>query len=128
MKVYRYRCCHCRRTFRHYPQGVSRAHQTERIRKLRLFQYQQYVSLDYHKQEAVSFRVGDNRQIRFEPLPVAKDEPLRLEVESFLDCVESRATPRVDGPQALRALEVALGILDRIKEHGDLVAQSLAAT
>lgn len=34
VKVYRYRCCHCRRTFRHYPQGVSRADQTERIRKL----------------------------------------------------------------------------------------------
>lgn len=34
VKVYRYRCCHCRRTFRHYPPGVSQADQTERIRKL----------------------------------------------------------------------------------------------
>lgn len=32
--VYRYRCCHCRRTFRHYPQGVDQADQTERMRKL----------------------------------------------------------------------------------------------
>lgn len=32
--VYRYRCCRCRRTFRHYPQGVDRADQTERLRKL----------------------------------------------------------------------------------------------
>jgi len=32
--VYRYRCCHCRRTFRHYPQGVDRADQTQRLRKL----------------------------------------------------------------------------------------------
>ncbi len=31
--LYRYRCCHCRRTFRHYPAGVSRADQTERLRK-----------------------------------------------------------------------------------------------
>src|SRR5512135_1001937 len=30
--VYRYRCCHCRRTFRHYPPGVSRADQTERLK------------------------------------------------------------------------------------------------
>ena len=32
VKVYRYRCCHCERTFRHYPQGNSRADQTERLR------------------------------------------------------------------------------------------------
>ncbi|WP_322506594.1 hypothetical protein [Anaerolinea sp.] len=31
---YRYRCCGCRRTFRHYPQGVDRADQTLRLRKL----------------------------------------------------------------------------------------------
>ena len=34
VQVYRYRCCHCRRTFRHYPEGVGRADQTERLRKL----------------------------------------------------------------------------------------------
>jgi transposase-like protein len=32
--VYRYRCCHCRRTFRHYPPGADRADQTPRLRKL----------------------------------------------------------------------------------------------
>jgi transposase len=32
--VYRYRCCHCHRTFRHYPAGVDRADQTQRQRKL----------------------------------------------------------------------------------------------
>jgi len=30
--VYRYRCCRCRRTFRHYPEGTTRADQTERLR------------------------------------------------------------------------------------------------
>lgn len=34
VQVYRYRCCHCHRTFRHYPQGVDRADQTHRLRKL----------------------------------------------------------------------------------------------
>lgn len=34
VQVYRYRCCHCHRTFRHYPQGVDRADQTQRLRKL----------------------------------------------------------------------------------------------
>lgn len=32
--IYRYCCCHCRRTFRHYPEGVDRADQTQRLRKL----------------------------------------------------------------------------------------------
>lgn len=32
--VYRYRCCSCHRTFRHYPEGVDRADQTQRLRKL----------------------------------------------------------------------------------------------
>jgi transposase-like protein len=34
VQVYRYRCCHCRHTFRHYPQGVDQADQTQRMRKL----------------------------------------------------------------------------------------------
>lgn len=34
VKVYRYRCCHCHRTFRHYPKGSTRADQTERLRML----------------------------------------------------------------------------------------------
>lgn len=33
VKVYRYRCCHCRRTFRDYPEGVSCADQTERLKQ-----------------------------------------------------------------------------------------------
>jgi transposase-like protein len=32
IRVYRYRCCLCRRTFRHYPEGATRADQTERLR------------------------------------------------------------------------------------------------
>jgi hypothetical protein len=31
VKVYRYRCCHCQRTFRHYPEGNTSADQTERL-------------------------------------------------------------------------------------------------
>lgn len=34
VQVYRYRCCHCRRTFRYYPEGVDQADQTLRLRKL----------------------------------------------------------------------------------------------
>jgi len=34
VKIYRYKCCHCKKTFRHYPDGNSRADQTERLRLL----------------------------------------------------------------------------------------------
>jgi hypothetical protein len=34
VQVYRYRCCSCHRTFRDYPEGVDRADQTQRLRKL----------------------------------------------------------------------------------------------
>lgn len=98
---------------------------TERVRKLRLFQPHQYISLDYQKQEAVAFTVSGNQQIGFQPLPAVKEEPLRLEVESFLEAVANRTRPRVSGEEGLRALEVALAILDKIEEHAELVTQRL---
>jgi predicted dehydrogenase len=98
---------------------------TERVRKLRLFQPHQYISLDYQKQEAVAFTVSGNQQIGFQPLPAVKEEPLRLEVESFLEAVANRTRPRVPGEEGLRALEVALAILDKIEEHAELVTQRL---
>jgi predicted dehydrogenase len=101
---------------------------TERVRKLRLFQPREYISLDYGRQDGVRFSVGPNRAIGFAPLQVAKDEPLRLELEEFFDCVLTRREPRVTGLNALAALEVARGILDKIEEHSDLVARALHAS
>src|SRR5579862_9367791 len=98
---------------------------TERVRKLRLFQPHQYISLDYQKQDAVAFTVSGNQQIGFQPLPVVKEEPLRLEVEAFLASVAARTKPSVSGEEGLRALEVALAILDKIEEHAKLVTQRL---
>ena len=98
---------------------------TERVRKLRLFQPHQYISLDYQKQEAVAFTVSGNQQIGFHPLSVAKDEPLRLEIESFLEAVRNRSRPLVSGEEGLRALDVGLAILGKIKEHAKLVEQQI---
>lgn len=100
---------------------------TERIRKLRLFQPHEYVSLDYSRRDAVRFRVNPPMKIDFTSLAVAKDEPLRLELEHFLACVRNRTVPRVTGEQALAALEVARGILDKIEEHAQVVAKALGA-
>jgi predicted dehydrogenase len=98
---------------------------TERVRKLRLFQPHQYISLDYQKQEAVAFTVSGNQQIGFQPLSAVKEEPLRLEVEAFLASVADRTRPLVPGEEGLRALEVALAILDKIEEHAKLVTKRL---
>jgi predicted dehydrogenase len=98
---------------------------TERVRKLRLFQPHQYISLDYQKQEAVAFTVSGDRQIGFQPLSAVKEEPLRLEVEAFLEAVANRTRPLVPGEEGLRALEVALAILDKIGEHSRLVGKRL---
>ena len=98
---------------------------TERVRKLRLFQPHQYISVDYQRQDATAFTVSPDKQIGFQPLNIVKDEPLRLEVEHFLDCCVTRKRPLVAGEDGLTALEVAGAIIDRIEEHTRLVAQAL---
>lgn len=98
---------------------------TERVRKLRLFQPHQYISVDYQRQDATAFTVSPDKQIGFQPLNIVKDEPLRLEVEHFLDCCVTRKRPLVAGEDGLAALEVAGAIIDRIEEHTRLVAQAL---
>lgn len=105
---------------------ASRA-STEKVRKLRLFQPHEYLSVDYSRQELMRIRVGENRQIQFEMMPVAKDEPLKREWVEFLDCVRERREPRVSGRTAMAALEVALNVLDKIEVHRQVVAESVAA-
>jgi predicted dehydrogenase len=101
---------------------------TERVRKLRLFQPHEYISLDYSRQDGARFTVKPPMAIGFAPLAATKDEPLRLELENFFDSVRSRQTPRVSGEQARAALEVALDILAKIEEHAQLVARTLYVT
>ncbi|MFM2124582.1 MAG: hypothetical protein RL328_1033 [Acidobacteriota bacterium] len=98
---------------------------TERVRKLRLFQPHEYVSLDYSRQDGARFTIGDNRNVNFAPLAAVKSEPLRLELEDFFECIRTRRAPRVTGRQALAALQVARAILVKIEEHSKLVAESL---
>ena len=98
---------------------------TERVRKLRLFQPHEYISLDYSRQDAIRFHVKPPMDIDFAPLAITRDEPLRLEVEEFTDCIATRRTPRVTGEQGLAALTVAEAILVKIEEHSRLVAQAL---
>jgi predicted dehydrogenase len=99
---------------------------TEKIRKLRLFQPEEYISLDYTRQDIsrISVRGG---QVGFDSLSVEHQEPLRLELASFLQCVRTRERPLVTGEDAARALDVSLDILDKIEEHGAVVQKTVAA-
>jgi predicted dehydrogenase len=98
---------------------------TDRVRKLRLFQPNQYISLDYGRQDAAVFSVGEKQQISFQQLPITKIEPLALQFDSFLNSVETRQTPKLSGHVGRLNLRVALAILAKIEEHSRVVAQSL---
>ncbi|MGA8598849.1 MAG: Gfo/Idh/MocA family oxidoreductase [Bryobacteraceae bacterium] len=109
---------------------------TEQVRKLRVFQPGQYISLDYARQAAVSFSIGGadrarlgtgttSPKIAFDPIRVEKAEPLQQELTAFFQCVRDRTQPLVDGWEATQVLQTAEAIIDKIKEHGDLVAETI---
>jgi predicted dehydrogenase len=100
---------------------------TEKVRKLRLFQPRQYLSLDYSRQDMFIISVNEKRQVTPEPVFVTKSEPLQNQLDAFLKNVRNREIPRTSGERARQTLQVALAILDKIKEHSELVSRSLVA-
>jgi predicted dehydrogenase len=92
----------------------------EKIRKLRFFQPHDYVSVDYASQQGsmVSLRMGRVTERKLDP---AFQEPLKVELESFVDSVRTRQKPAVTGDDGLRALELALRINAAIAERLMLV-------
>ena len=93
---------------------------SERVRKLRFFQPHQYVSIDYSAQEAAIVSVGPpiagKPQFDSRLLPVERDEPLRIEIESFLAALAG-APVKTGGTESRRALALAIGITEKIREH-----------
>ncbi len=96
----------------------------EKIRKLRVFERDRYLSLDYQSQEAVRFQLvpnsdgseGGRPNIEKDDLNVQNEEPLRRELEDFLDAVATRREPRVSGKDGHAALELALRVVDAMAE------------
>jgi predicted dehydrogenase len=112
----------------------------ERVRKIRVFQENAYLSLDYKNQSGYLLRLAraDEREssgigkliglatdskivtdfsghrIVREPVEVEKGEPLRIELESFLQCAREGLKPKVTGLAAADALDIALEITKRI--------------
>jgi predicted dehydrogenase len=98
---------------------------TEKVRKMRFFQEHEYISLDFTRQDVLRVRVRPGvgltneaePQVNFEKLPAEAEEPLRAELRAFLESVRTRRQPRVDGPAARRALELADRVMAGILEH-----------
>ena len=112
----------------------------ERMRKIRVFsggQSPSYISLDYRTQEGYILRMARSdenessklakllalagsgnsvvsefggKKIVREPVPITKDEPLKLELLSFIDCIKEKHAPIVSGESAKRALDLAFEI------------------
>ena len=115
----------------------------EKMRKIRVFSggaMTSYVSLDYRAQEGFIYRIARDeeeessilkkllrakdstivsefggKKIVREPVPIEKDEPLKLELQHFVECVRAQQTPMVSGESAKRALDLAFEITKQIQ-------------
>jgi predicted dehydrogenase len=89
----------------------------ETLRKIRVFQSDAYLSLDYQAQSGECYRLVDGA-IRKETIDIERDEPLKRQLQSFLESARQGATPRVTGDQAATALALAVEITNMIAEQG----------
>jgi predicted dehydrogenase len=124
----------------------------ERMRKIRVFSggpQTSYISLDYRAQEGFIYRLAREgeaessllqkllhakdstivsqfagQRIVREPVPIAKEEPLKLELRHFIDCVREKQTPLVSGESARRALDLAFEITRQIQAAGNRIDES----
>jgi len=105
-----------------------------------------YISLDYRAQEGFIYRIARDdeeessllkkvlagklgvakdstivsefagQRVVREPVPITKEEPLKLELQHFVECVREQQTPLVSGESAKRALDLAFDITERIQQ------------
>jgi predicted dehydrogenase len=101
---------------------------TERVRKLRLFQPHQYISVDYARQDALIIDVTQDAQsanaespqlpgLNFTKLEIVPGEPLRLEIEAFLEAIRTGKSSPVPARQSRDALALALAVNEAIATH-----------
>jgi predicted dehydrogenase len=117
----------------------------EPMRKIRLFSEDSYISLDYQKQEAMiykkspkltlksiniedkdvstikdlkSFVFGD--LLKIERIKMNNQEPLKQEIESFVNCIKNGKNPVVSGEDAVKAIKTAYIIKGEIKKNLEL--------
>jgi predicted dehydrogenase len=99
---------------------------TEKIRKTRFYQTNAYVVLDYATKFASLTSLNPNAAhplagISINRLEINDIEPLRAEITAFLDCIEKDTPPPITGDDGRRALELAVGVLEKIDAHRNLL-------
>jgi predicted dehydrogenase len=103
----------------------------ERLRKLRVFQPNEYYSLDYSEQQVAMCRLLPANSPAVLPeivagsLEVMKREPLLAEIEEFVSAVRTGTASGVTGTEGRRALALALDVLAKIKDHAGRAGISL---
>lgn len=85
----------------------------ERMRKLRIFQDDCYISLDYIAQEIDTYR-KKGKKIVHEKISPPKREPLALQLHDFLSSVRDGKPARISGEDGRRNLALALTIIRKI--------------
>jgi predicted dehydrogenase len=85
----------------------------EQMRKIRVFQEDTYLSLDYQNQSGELYRRTADGLTR-EEVEIEREEPLKRELASFIECAHTGRAPKVSGFQAAAALELAVEITKRI--------------
>jgi predicted dehydrogenase len=85
----------------------------ERMRKIRVFQEDAYLSLDYEKQSGEIYR-RERGKITRDKVPIEREEPLKSQLTSFIECASTGRQPLVSGFQATAALELAVEITKKM--------------
>jgi predicted dehydrogenase len=86
----------------------------ERMRKIRVFQEDAYLSLDYQNQSGEIYRRSGGG-IERTTVEIERDEPLKRQLLSFIECARTGLQPKVSGFEATAALELAVEITKRIQ-------------
>lgn len=107
---------------------ASRASQSK-VRTLAITQKDSYVMLDYTDQEIYIHRQSSSEHVvrkdslRYkqeslvERIFVHKENPLKLELQHFIDCVRDKAPRKVAVDRELYSLEIALGIVEKVNQQ-----------
>jgi len=91
---------------------------TNKMRRLRLFQRDNYISIDFQTRQAMICRrntkAGERSTVEVEQFQGGEEEPLKLQLASFLHAVGSGEKPVVSGEDGAAAVEVAHQVLQAI--------------
>ena len=90
----------------------------DRVRKIRVFQRDAYLSVDYAAQEVERWRLvrgsGAMPAIDGGKLKIEQEEPLQRELADFVAAVRNKRAPGVTGADGLRAINLAQRVTDEI--------------